>query len=294
MASPTVHAIPKIEQTTTEEVAIEPVERRETVLRVIRSARRRLLVSLFRCDDLFVIDELAAACRRGVRVRVLFTPKAKGWKKRLNHLEAFLKSVGAEVIRYPLAEVKYHAKYIVADDGPALVASLNFTRKCFERTCDFVVLTQAPDVVADLTRVFDTDCAGQPASGLGDRLVVGPEHSRARVAELLAFARHSIRIVDHRVSDPAIVSLLKARRAEGLTVEILGRGDIDGLKSHGKLMLIDGETAVVGSMALSTASLDQRRELAIVVRDPACVRQLTMLFDSMAAQTVSGIEELRG
>ena len=32
--------------------------------------------------------------------------------------------------------VKYHAKYLVADDGPAVVASLNLTRKCFERTCD--------------------------------------------------------------------------------------------------------------------------------------------------------------
>jgi len=40
--------------------------------------------------------------------------------------------------------VKYHAKYLVADEGPALVASLNFTRKCFAKTMDAIVVTHDP------------------------------------------------------------------------------------------------------------------------------------------------------
>ena len=44
--------------------------------------------------------------------------------------------------------VKYHAKYLVADDGPAVVASLNFTRKCFRKTCDALVVTHDPAVVS--------------------------------------------------------------------------------------------------------------------------------------------------
>ena len=41
------------------------------------------------------------------------------------------------------------------------------------------------------------------------------------------------------------------------------------LKSHGKIMPIDDERAVIGSLALTPLSLDFRREVAIEVTDPS-------------------------
>ncbi len=61
---------------------LAPGERREAVLRVIRSAKDRLILSLFRCDDFKVLDELGEVRRRKVRVEVLLTSRAKGGKKR--------------------------------------------------------------------------------------------------------------------------------------------------------------------------------------------------------------------
>ena len=61
------------------------------------------------------------------RIRATGTGKlvrAKGWKKRLDQLWMLLESMGAQLHRYADPVVKYHAKYIVADNGPALVASL--------------------------------------------------------------------------------------------------------------------------------------------------------------------------
>ena len=120
-------------------VAIE--KRREAVLEVIGSARRRLLISLFRCSDFPVLDAIADALHRKIEVRLLLTPRAHGWEKRLKELGAYLQSMGALVNPYADAVVKYHAKYMVADDGPALVASLNMTAKCFGATCDFILIT---------------------------------------------------------------------------------------------------------------------------------------------------------
>ena len=37
---------------------------------------------------------------------------------------------------------KYHAKYMVADGKAAIVATQNLTRKCFNRTRDFLLVTQ--------------------------------------------------------------------------------------------------------------------------------------------------------
>src|SRR5262249_34988180 len=156
-----------------------------------------------RCDDFRVLDALADATHRGVRVRALITPRAKNWDKRLQDLGVFLDSMGAEVHRYAGARTKYHAKYIVADDGPALIASLNLTRKCFDKTCDFVVIHRDQAIVAGLLSLFETDCHTPDAeipSDLPDSLVVGPEMARTRFREILSAARSTIRMIDHRVS----------------------------------------------------------------------------------------------
>src|SRR5215471_12998019 len=101
---------------------LAPAERRASIVQLMRSAQRRLLLSIFRCDDFAILDELAAAVKRGVDVRILMTQRARGWKERLRELAALLRSFGADVRLYENAVMKYHAKYIVADDA-ALVTS---------------------------------------------------------------------------------------------------------------------------------------------------------------------------
>ena len=48
-------------------------QRREVLIDVIRQARSRITLSLFRCNDKAVFDELGAAVKRGVIVEVLVT-----------------------------------------------------------------------------------------------------------------------------------------------------------------------------------------------------------------------------
>jgi phosphatidylserine/phosphatidylglycerophosphate/cardiolipin synthase-like enzyme len=232
---------------------------------------------MFRCDDLEVLDALAEALRRRVRVEVLITGRAKGWQARLQRLWVLLEDMGATLHRYPDPVVKYHAKYIVADKSLALVASLNLTRKCFTSTVDFVVTTHDPGIVSGLTRLFDLDCGAASAPRpprLSRRLIIGPDGARRQFTELIQSARRSICLIDPKVTDPGIVALLKTKAADGVSVSVLSRGAIRGLTPHGKLLIVDGKTAVIGSLSLSALSLDFRREVAIVVRDATCLTQL--------------------
>ncbi len=266
-------------------VVVAPKGRRDAVLEVIGAARKRLILSVFRCDDFAILDGLADALRRKVRVEVLLTPRAKGWEKRLKDLWDVLEGMGATLHRYADPVVKYHAKYIVADKGPALVASLNLTRKCLTGTVDFVVTTYNRGVVSGLTRLFDADrtsSGGPLPRGLSPRLIIGPERARQQFTTLIQQARRSIRLIDPKVTDPSMVSLLKARKAAGIKVTVLGRGSIRGLATHGKLLVIDGKIAVIGSVSLSALSLDFRREVAIVVTDPDAVKTLNTFFQQNA------------
>jgi cardiolipin synthase len=275
----------------TDRFVFAPEDRLPAVLAVIGSARKRLLLSLFRCDDFDVLDALAAALQRGVEVEVLVTSRAKGWTKRLRELWGVLEGMGAKVYRSADPVVKYHAKYIVADDGPALVASLNFTRKCFTGTVDFLLTTRDPIVVTGLRRLFDADSRRrEPArrAGFGRRLIVGPEHARREFTRLLDRARRTIAIVDPKLTDPAILDLLKVKRKQGVAVTVLGREHVGGLTPHGKMLIVDGAVAVIGSMSLSALSLDFRREVAVIVRDRGQVGEMKQVFGRLAARTPAG------
>ena len=254
-------------------------ERREALLDVIRHARTRITLSLFRCNDKAVLHELTAAVGRGVIVEVLVTSRAKGGKNKMVKLWKALEQTGAALHSYTDPVVKYHPKYLVADEGPAIVASLNLTKKCFKKTCDALVVTYDRAVVADLRRLWVADCARQPMpADLTPRLIIGPERARKQFTALIEGARLSIRLIDAKLSDPDLVSLLNARRAAGLTVEVFSVKRLGDLKSHGKIMLIDDQTVVVGSLALAALSLDFRREVAIVVTEPSAVAEAVELF----------------
>lgn len=280
-----------------EKLILDPAERKAALLGVIGGAKRRLVLSLFRCDDFSVLDALAGALERGCDVEAILTKRAKGGKKRLKKLWSALEEMGAVVTRYADPVVKYHAKYLVADESTAIVTTLNPTRRCFSRTWDAVLITQDASVVKGLLTLFRADAAGAPLSSrrpVSRRLIVGPERSRLEIRGLIAGARHSIRILDHKLSDPDMVGLLRDRRSEGIAVSVIGRHPMGPLEPHGRMMIIDEQRAVLGSTALSTLSLDFRREVSVVIHDPALVKQLNLAYQLLSARAGAAAAHLPG
>ena len=69
-------------------------DRKSVIVEVIRNARETIVLSLFRCNDTDIFDELARATKRGVKVEALMTSRAKGGKKRLRKLWDALEAAG--------------------------------------------------------------------------------------------------------------------------------------------------------------------------------------------------------
>ena len=267
------------------------------MLNVINGARRRLVLSLFRCNDYGILDALAAALDRGVAVEAILTKRAKGGKKPLKKLWEALEEMGALVHWYGDPVVKYHAKYLVADGAVALIATLNPTNKCFTRTFDFVYTSKDESLVRSVSTLFALDAAGErvtPRHRLSDRLIIGPEGSRLRMRQLIAGARNSIRVLDHKFSDPDLVALLRERRQQGVDVTVVGRRPVGGYKPHGKLLVIDDARLVLGSMAMSALSLDFRREVSVIVEDAAIVREVSVYYDELSARLGDSARRLPG
>ena len=90
------------------------------------------------------------------------------------------------------------------------------------------------------------------------------------------------------------MALLRERRAQGITVSVLGKHPMGGVLPHGKMMIIDETRAVLGSTALSTLSLDFRREVSVVIHEPALVKQLNMSYQQLSAKAGAAATHLPG
>jgi phosphatidylserine/phosphatidylglycerophosphate/cardiolipin synthase-like enzyme len=255
------------------------------------------VLSLFRCDDVAVLDALADALERGCAVEAILTKRAKGGKKRLKKLWGALEEMGAIVTWYADPVVKYHAKYLVADETTAVVTTLNPTERCFSRTWDCLLISDDTSVVRGLLALFRADTTGSPlprGRAVSSRLIVGPEFSRAEYRRLISSAKRSIRVLDHKLSDPDLVLLLRERRAEGVTVSVVGHQALGLLEPHGKMMILDESCAVMGSTALSTLSLDFRREVSVVIDDATLVKQLNGAYQQMIVKAGQSASYLPG
>jgi phosphatidylserine/phosphatidylglycerophosphate/cardiolipin synthase-like enzyme len=94
------------------------------------------------------------------------------------------------------------------------------------------------------------------------------------------------------LSDPQMFAAMRQRQAAGVSVQLLGYGSLEGMVSHGRMMLIDDTTAIIGSTALTPASLDERREVGIVLRDPANAARLKEFFDRLVRRRPESITRL--
>ncbi|MBI1873194.1 MAG: hypothetical protein HYZ58_06725 [Acidobacteria bacterium] len=276
----------------TDHIVIWPDERLDAVTQVIRAAEHRLLLSIFKCNEPRILEELGLARGRGVEIEAILTARASGRRRKLRRLRKKLDRLGVVVHEPRDPEAKYHAKYVVADSRVALIASLNFTRKCFRRSCDFLLSTSDSDLVSGVQRLFDYDARHQTAPVMDDlmndgssRLIVSPDGARERIRELLTSARERIAIIDPKLTDVEMITLLRQKLARGVQVEVLGHDNVGRFSSHGKLLIVDDRVAVIGSLSLSPSGLDERRELAALVTDPEPLAELTQFF-RMAAQHV--------
>jgi len=108
--------------------------------------------------DAVIMERIAAAADRGVKVRILCGGKhgISEW----DILDTFaslrtLKRFGVKV--HKQKNLRVHAKLIVVDDRQALVGSMNIDRSAFDLRRELGIMISDQPTVERLTEVFDQD-----------------------------------------------------------------------------------------------------------------------------------------
>ena len=276
---------------------VQPEDGVVPVVAGIRAAKKTIDMPIFRLDHIEVDKAIKSAVKRGVIVRTLIAHTNTGGEKGLRKLEQRLLATGATVSRTADDLVRYHNKFMIVDGRTLFVLGFNYTHLDIDRSRSFGVITTTRKVVQEAIKLFDADFNRRPYSAGLKSLLVSPENSRAELAALLRGAKEQLLIYDIRITDSAMIRILKERAKAGVEIRMMGKlqkKDLEAQvekfpgKLHARVIIQDGRKAFLGSQSLRRLELDERREVGVIITDPRVVRQLISTFESDWAQTDTG------
>ncbi|WP_245906303.1 phospholipase D-like domain-containing protein [Mycolicibacterium palauense] len=290
----------------TPQLIVEPDDGLEPVLDFIGSAREMLRIKQFTFTDDDLIDAAIERRRAGVEVRVMLNPVKSGGERANDDTFASLAEAGVDVAWSNPAFYVTHEKSIVADSRAALIATFNLCTKYFTRTRDFGVVTTDPAQVAQIIEGFEADWGHHDWAPTEDTgLLWSNSNSRNVMAQFMDTATHRLEVQHPKYVDAVILDRIVAAVARGAKVRVLcggqhGISESDKLdtfaslrtlrkfgvkvrkqrnfRAHAKLVIVDRQRALVGSMNIDRSAFDLRRELGVVLEDPAIVERLSGVF----------------
>ena len=121
------------------------------IINLIRSARESLKICVFTISDNDIADEIIAAYKRGVGVKVL-TDNDKSFDKG-SDIELLHKN-GISV-RIDTDSNHMHHKFCIVDKEVLLTGSYNWTRSAYERNDENILITEEKGVVKSFLREFE-------------------------------------------------------------------------------------------------------------------------------------------
>jgi cardiolipin synthase len=267
---------------------VQPEAGLAPVVRAIKRARRSVDIAVFRMDREEIEKALGAAVQRGVKVRVLVAHTNSGGESRLRKLEQRLLEAGATVTRTGDDFVRYHGKFMVADDTLYLFG-FNFTKVDTIKSRSFGVSTRDKGAVREALALFDADSTRQPFVPKRTHLVVSPENAREALTAFIKGAKKQLLIYDVNVQDRSLMKLLEQQASAGVDVRVMGKckgckgvvvRPLRSMRLHVRAMVRDGARAFVGSQSLRRLELDQRREVGVLITNGVVARQIRDTFEA--------------
>jgi phosphatidylserine/phosphatidylglycerophosphate/cardiolipin synthase-like enzyme len=202
---------------------VEPGAGFSPVYRLLGGARHSIDVTMYEFSDTTAEHDLAAAARRGVRVRVILDRRERS----VNSGAYSYLGAHRVTVTWSSPDYRYtHQKTVIIDGATAVIMTANLTSRYYATSRDFMVIdTERADVSA-ITAVFDADFTGKAVRpGDGTDLVWSPAGSEGQLLGLINGATSSLRIYSEEMGDQSIENALVKAAERGVEVQVCGENE---------------------------------------------------------------------
>lgn len=271
---------------------------------LIRSATKTIDMTMYELVDTTFSADLVAACRRGVKVRVILdqnlekTYNAPAYKQ----LNAAANCTAAYA--NPAFQAT-HQKSFILDGTTVVILTMNLTSRYYKTSRDFALVEHNAADIAAIQATFNadfnstTDFSYQPPTGTD--LIWSPTTATTDLLGIINGAKKTLLVENEEMGAANVVSALEAACRRGVAVHIVmtdtgtyggefqalqaaGCGvhtytsTTTGLYIHAKVMLADyglpTQKAYLGSINFSAPSMTENRELGLYVSDASAATSL--------------------
>jgi cardiolipin synthase len=283
-----------------ETLIVEPDMGRAPLLSAIKQAQSTIDMVMYGLTDDSFIHALINAQSNHKNVRILL--QHYPYMSTDENLKAIQELQAANmVVAWPDDKFKLtHQKTLLFDNSSALVLTFNLTHSSFTKERNFGLLITDPALVAKIQQVFNADWQHHAVMVHDADLVFSPDDSRQQILNLINAAHFSIKIYAEGLSDYQIVGALAQAARRGVDVCVLTSTFHDKKPGkqfaylqragvaihfsknyiiHAKVMIIDGDHALLGSINFTRQSVNNNRELSVIVHDKKIVAQLEGYFE---------------
>ena len=188
-----------------------------------------------------------------------------------------------------------HAKTYISDDERYLISTANLTYTSIWKNREYRYVWNDPEIAKSLSLLFTHDLKWEQLDkkDIDNRLLVCPDNCRHTIESKIVWSLVSIHISTQYLQDERVRDLLLDKSKE-VDVKILlwswqdawwvDEFPADVVKIlpepylHTKNLLIDNKVFLHGSMNLSENSLDNNREIGIVIEDPDVIEDFSRQF----------------
>lgn len=278
---------------------VQPDSGRSAIEEAIKNARFEILMEIYLLSDREIIDAIESAHDRGVAVNIIIECHPFGGgninKKTIDELNK--KRINNKCASKNFALT--HEKAVVVDASLAFIMTQNLTNSSFEKNREYDVRDADKKDVDEIRNIFLDDWKESSFIPTLNSIIESPNNSRAAITNLINSASQEIDIEMEIIDDTQIVGLL-SKRAHEIKVNVIlptikqinaNKKSIDSLRNaganvrvitdpymHAKMILVDERRAYVGSINLTSASIDENRELGIILSQQDVTDKLQMTF----------------
>jgi phosphatidylserine/phosphatidylglycerophosphate/cardiolipin synthase-like enzyme len=282
-------------------IVVEPGDNGDMLVAAITGAATSIHMTMYQLTSTRVINALKSRKAAGKEVKVLLNKTFPGGMGSNASVYSELMAAGVEV-RYAPANFQYtHEKALVIDNTTAFIMTMNASDSAFSGNREFVAIDTDSADVAETEAVFQADWAGTAITPSG-KLLVAPDNAEAQLVALVDGATKTVDLEGEVLSADSILQALGRAQKRGCAVRIVlsdqtptsaGALAITQLKQvgipvrslsnpyiHSKAIVTDGSLAYVGSENFTQNSLQNNRELGLVVGKQSEVDKVAGAIDA--------------
>ncbi|GAC1393652.1 MAG: hypothetical protein NVS4B11_16800 [Ktedonobacteraceae bacterium] len=292
-------------------VLVEPDAGDHDITSAILGTQKSVWVEMYLLSDRNVIRALEEVAHKGLDVRVMLEPHPFGGGPSSKRTLDQLKAAGVQAQPTDPSFTLTHEKGMIIDGSTAYIMTSNFTRAALGGSSggsrgttnrEYDIIDSNPQDVQAVIAIFNADWNHTIAQFSDPNLVVSPVNSRNAFTTLIGSAHSTLLIEAEEMKDNAIEQALVNAAKRGVHIQVIlpsargssGDSNSQGISTikqdgtqvkedprlymHAKIIVVDGQRAFVGSENISAQSLDQNRELGIIVADGGILSTLQQTF----------------